>query len=142
MRVRWIVLAGSVLTVAAMLLLFGMRGTLSDRPPLQIFPDMKIQPKYRAQGENRFFADRRDMRTPPTGTVAYGGRNYTADAGSPQRDPDFLQDDDLYYRGAEELKLSKAGESALQAVAGGLGASALLEAKPRVWVRGIPARVD
>jgi mono/diheme cytochrome c family protein len=142
MRVRWIVLAGSVLTVGLILLVFGVRGSKSEKPPVQIFPDMKIQPKYRAQGEDRFFPDRRDMRTPPSGTVAYGGRNYQADAGSPTRDPDFLQDDDLYYRGVEELKLSRQGQSALMAVAGVLGASALIESKEGVWVQRIPARID
>jgi mono/diheme cytochrome c family protein len=37
-----------------------------------LIPDMEFQPKYKAQGESRFFADGRTMRIPPAGTVARG----------------------------------------------------------------------
>src|SRR5438552_1872192 len=96
---RLIVVGGSLAVVGSLLLFLGVRGTLSSKPPLQIFPDMKLQPTYHAQGENHFFADRRDMRVPVSGTVPYGGRNYLADAGSPTPNPDFLQADDAYYQG-------------------------------------------
>lgn len=139
MRVRWIVLAGAVAAAAALLLVLGIRGTLSEKPPLQIFPDMKLQPKYRAQGENHFFADRRDMRTPPSGTVAYGGRNYGGDAGHPVPNPDFVQDDSVYYLGSVEVTLGPGGGSAVGAAAGGPGAVILAADKPRAWVDRIPA---
>ena len=41
------------------------------------------------------------MRTPPAGTVAFGGADYESDAGSPRQNPDFLQADDAYYRGKQ-----------------------------------------
>ena len=41
------------------------------------------------------------MRTPPAGTVPFGGADYESDAGSPRQNPDFLQADSGYYRGKE-----------------------------------------
>jgi mono/diheme cytochrome c family protein len=41
------------------------------------------------------------MRTPPAGTVPFGGADYDSDAGSPHQNPDFLQDGDAYYRGKQ-----------------------------------------
>src|SRR5690349_21214342 len=96
---RWYVLGGSLAAVGAIVLVLGVRGSLSQKPPLQIFPDMKFQPTYHAQGENHFFADRRDMRTPVPGTVAYGGRSHTPNSGNPKPDPDLLQADEVFYRG-------------------------------------------
>ena len=81
--------------------LMGFRGTVSDRRPLLILPDMVFQPKYHAQDESPFFKDGRAMRTPPAGTVPFGGADYDADAGSPRQNPDFLRDDDAYYRGKQ-----------------------------------------
>src|SRR5512136_2364849 len=43
-----------------------------DRPPVQVWPDMKNQEKYLPQSENPFFADRRADRHPVPGTVARG----------------------------------------------------------------------
>lgn len=57
-----------VLTVSVM----GFRGTRSTRPPLEVFPDMDRQPKYKPQGESRFFADGRADRPLPVGVVARG----------------------------------------------------------------------
>jgi mono/diheme cytochrome c family protein len=39
------------------------------------------------------------MRTPPAGTVPFGGADYDSDAGSPRQNPDFLKEDDGYYQG-------------------------------------------
>lgn len=53
----------------------GLTGCLSpgrNTPPVQVFDDMKKQPKYKAQQETELFADRRTSRRPPTGTVAVG----------------------------------------------------------------------
>ncbi|MCC7518266.1 MAG: cytochrome c [Verrucomicrobiae bacterium] len=47
----------------------GWRGRKSERPPLQIFPDMKSQPKYKTQAETPFFADARADRVPVSGTI-------------------------------------------------------------------------
>ena len=43
-----------------------------DRPPVQVYPDMDSQPKYKAQAESPFFADKRGNRKAPEGTVAQG----------------------------------------------------------------------
>lgn len=57
-----------VLTVSVM----GFRGSRSTKPPLEVFPDMDRQPKYKAQSESRFFADGRTDRPLPVGVVARG----------------------------------------------------------------------
>ena len=41
------------------------------------------------------------MRTPPAGTVSFGGGDYESDAGSPRQNADFLQADSRYYRGKQ-----------------------------------------
>jgi mono/diheme cytochrome c family protein len=79
----------------------GFRGTISDRRPLIFVTDGVIQPRYDAQDESQFFKDGRAMRTPPAGTVAFGGADYQSDAGSPRLNPDLLQADDQYYRGKQ-----------------------------------------
>jgi hypothetical protein len=50
----------------------GFRGCVSRRPPLEIFPDMKRQPRLRPQKPNPFFADGRSSRLPVPGTIARG----------------------------------------------------------------------
>ncbi len=52
-------------------------------PPIQIFPDMKDQPKYLPQSASRFFGDGRELLRPVPGTVARG----------------YLKDDDAFYTG-------------------------------------------
>jgi mono/diheme cytochrome c family protein len=52
-------------------------------PPIQVFPDMKQQPKYLPQAESRFFADGREFRRPVAGTVARGTLNQDAAAVNP-----------------------------------------------------------
>jgi mono/diheme cytochrome c family protein len=66
-----------------------------------LIPDMDFQPRYDGQAPSPFFADGRAMRTPPAGTVCFGGADYESDAGSPAQDPDFLRDDSRYYRGKQ-----------------------------------------
>jgi mono/diheme cytochrome c family protein len=81
--------------------LMGYRGTVSEGRPFVIISDMVAQPRYQAQGESPFFSDGRAMRTPPSGTVPFGGADYVSDAGSPRENPDLLQEDDRYYRGKQ-----------------------------------------
>lgn len=59
-----------VLAVIAVVALMGIRGRTFTSPPLEIFTDMKRQYKLKPQGENQFFADGRNDRANPTGTVA------------------------------------------------------------------------
>ncbi len=60
--------------LALLALTLGLAGcsTYTRTPPIQVFPDMKDQPKYLPQGESRFFADGRELRAPVPGTVARG----------------------------------------------------------------------
>ena len=50
----------------------GFRGQMSDKPPIEIFPDMDHQPKVKAQVPSEFFADDRGNRIPVPGTVPLG----------------------------------------------------------------------
>src|SRR5450755_978757 len=68
MSLKPIILALSVLTLA------GCSGVQRD-PPVQVWDDMKHQPKFHPQGENEvsaLAADHRDARRPPEGTIARG----------------------------------------------------------------------
>lgn len=87
---RYVWLAFLFVVVAAVSVL-GFRGMPSTRPPLEVFPDMDRQPKYKPQAESRFFADGMTDRPVPQGTVARG-RHIDAD-------PAFLGADDHMYRG-------------------------------------------
>jgi cytochrome c5 len=57
--------------------------TASRQPPIQVFPDMRRQDKYKVQMERPFFADHRASRMPVEGTVAVG----------------HLKEDDAYFTG-------------------------------------------
>jgi mono/diheme cytochrome c family protein len=70
----------------------GFRGMTSTRPPIEVFPDMDHQSKYKPQAESKFFADGRADRPIPAGAVPYG-----RSAG--QKDPAFLKADDFHYEG-------------------------------------------
>ncbi len=77
-----------VLAVGAL----GFRGSISTRPPLEVFPDMDRQSKFHPQVPTSFFADGRTDRPIPAGTVArgdlradshlYAGRNAAGDFAS------------------------------------------------------------
>jgi mono/diheme cytochrome c family protein len=97
---RWLFLGIGVLT-AAFLSVMGNRGTKSERRPIVLLPDMTIQSRYNALAPSPLFRDGRAMRSPPSGTVSFGGGDYESDAGAPRQNPDFLQADSRYYRGKE-----------------------------------------
>lgn len=88
MRFVWMSLLFLVVTTVSIL---GFRGSLSPRPPLELFNDMDRQSKYKPQAESQFFADHRTDRPVPAHTVA---RGRTAEA-----DPAFLGADEHMYRG-------------------------------------------
>ena len=54
----------------------GRRGSLSRRPPIELFPDMNRQPKLRPQTPDTFFADGRSSRMPIPGTIAQEDTHY------------------------------------------------------------------
>ena len=56
--------------VLAVMLIAGKRGTMSRKPPLYIFPDMRHQLKLRPEEPNSFFANGASSQLPPAGTVA------------------------------------------------------------------------
>ncbi len=80
MRIFFIIFAFVLVTGFA---IFGFRGGTTTRPPIEIFPDMDRQARYKTQGESEFFADGRADRLPVEGTVGRGQ----------------LREDDHRYRG-------------------------------------------
>lgn len=78
--------------VVLLLSVMGFRGMPSTRPPIEVFPDMDHQAKYKPQAESGFFADGRTDRPIPAGTVPFGRNSRQADA-------DFLRADDAHYAG-------------------------------------------
>lgn len=67
-----IFLAIYVFAIIATVSILGFRGSTSTKPPLEVFPDMDRQARYKPQAENEFFADGRNDRPVPSGTVARG----------------------------------------------------------------------
>lgn len=63
------------LGLIAVVALAGFRGTISPKRPIEIFPDMDDQPKYRPQHASTFFADGKEQRAPVPGTVPRGYSN-------------------------------------------------------------------
>jgi mono/diheme cytochrome c family protein len=64
-----IALVGAALG-AASVGIAGFRGSLSRKPPIEIFPDMNRQLKLRPQEANRFFTNGVSSQLPPAGTIA------------------------------------------------------------------------
>ncbi len=71
--------------MSGVLLLAGCRGDISHEPPLWLQHGMEFQPRYNAFDANAYYADGRDMRMPPEGTVARG----------------LLKEDDAFWRGGD-----------------------------------------
>jgi len=88
MRYAYYTLAFLVLLTVSVM---GFRGLRSTQPPVEVFPDMDRQGKYKPQAASAFFADGRADRTPVAGTVPRGR--------STAADPDFLRADDAHYAG-------------------------------------------
>ncbi len=89
MRFAYYTLAFVVVLLVSVM---GFRGMTATRPPIEVFPDMDHQAKYKPQAESKFFADGRADRPIPAGTVPYGRSTGKAD-------PDFLKADDAHYAG-------------------------------------------
>lgn len=66
--------AGFALLVLLVVSVAGFRGSLSRKPPIEIFSDMDRQPKVRPQTPAGFFADGLASRRQVPGTVARGQR--------------------------------------------------------------------
>jgi mono/diheme cytochrome c family protein len=77
----------ALLSVAALAVTLGCRGQLSDQPPVWGWKHgMENQGRLNAYEKNDFYADGRNMRHPPAGTVARG----------------LLKEDDSYWRGGSD----------------------------------------
>jgi mono/diheme cytochrome c family protein len=92
-----LVLAASVGTLS------GCRGEREDKPPHQFLPDLDDAPKWEPQGQSDFYTDGRQMRLPPSNTVAFGRQGFVtqddwADGFMQQRE-DLLKEDNGYYEG-------------------------------------------
>ncbi len=93
--------------VVLLLSVMGFRGRHSSQPPIEVFPDMDRQAKYKPQAESKFFADGRADRPIPPGTVPYGRgagveveRNDRGEVvPSEFHDPSYLRADDFRYAG-------------------------------------------
>src|SRR5579872_946691 len=70
---RYLIFIFALCTVVVMGIA-GKRGSLSRRPPIELFPDMNRQPKLRPQTPDAFFEDGKSSRPPIPGTVARGDR--------------------------------------------------------------------
>ena len=60
------------LSLIAVVVLAGCRGSLSDEPPIHLNLNMDFQERFEAQERNPYFIDNRAMRPPVPGTVARG----------------------------------------------------------------------
>ncbi|HEY0434169.1 MAG TPA: cytochrome c, partial [Chitinophagaceae bacterium] len=58
------------LTIVVVMAVAGKRGSISRKPPIEIFSDMDRQGKLRPQTDNEFFSDRMSSRLPVAGTIA------------------------------------------------------------------------
>jgi mono/diheme cytochrome c family protein len=113
-RSRTTPLLAGALALAAAALLGACRGEREDKPPRQFFPDMDDNPKWEPQGHSEFFADGRQMRVPPAGTIAFGRTRFVSDEAWAQpwmqARADLLREDTVYYtgKGADGAFVAKA----------------------------------
>ncbi len=76
-----------VFVAAIVVAAFGTRGSKSELPPIEIFPDMDHQAKVKYQVKNDFFADGRGARLPVKNTVPMGFEVPAKPASSPEYKP-------------------------------------------------------
>jgi mono/diheme cytochrome c family protein len=68
---------GLALVILAVVIIAGPRGSFSKRTPIEIFPDMDHQPRFKPQDPSAFFPDGRASREVIPGTVARGHNVYS-----------------------------------------------------------------
>jgi mono/diheme cytochrome c family protein len=61
-----------LLVCALVVSIAGLRGSISRKPPIEIFPDMDRQPKVRPQKPSEFFGNHMESRLPVEGTISRG----------------------------------------------------------------------
>ena len=60
------------MAIVAVVGVTGFRGSISRKPPIEVFPDMDRQMKLRPQESNRFFGNKRSSKHYVEGTIARG----------------------------------------------------------------------
>ncbi|MFZ4116253.1 MAG: c-type cytochrome [Chthoniobacterales bacterium] len=80
---------GFSLLVLLLVSMTGLRGWKSKRPPIELFPDMVRQAKYKPQTESDFYADDRSARQHVDGTVPLG---YAPPQGNSSSSHDVMSD--------------------------------------------------
>jgi mono/diheme cytochrome c family protein len=90
-----------VFVAAIIVAAFGTRGSKSELPPIEIFPDMDHQAKVKYQARSDFFADGVGERLPVKNTVPIGFElpAKPAAAGAPPPAYGFANGLDYYYTG-------------------------------------------
>ena len=78
--------------VVATVSILGFRGSSSKKPPIEVFPDMDRQARYKPQAENQFFADGRNDRPIPINSVARGNYHNQVDVFSEGFSDSYLGD--------------------------------------------------
>lgn len=58
--------------VVTVVSIMGLRGDLTENTPLEVFPDMDRQAKYKSQTQNDFYGDKQADRLPVPGTAIRG----------------------------------------------------------------------
>ena len=61
-----------IIVVVSIVSILGFRGSLSKNTPIEVFPDMDRQAKYKSQTKNVFFTDGKSDRLPVSGTAIRG----------------------------------------------------------------------
>ncbi|MEM8866692.1 MAG: cytochrome c [Verrucomicrobiota bacterium] len=79
-------------TIVAVVTIFGFRGSITTKEPIEIFPDMDRQARYKPQAENEFFADGRNDRPVPQNTVSRGSYLNYLEVFSPEFEDSMLGD--------------------------------------------------
>ena len=78
--------------VVATVSILGFRGGTSKKPPIEVFPDMDRQARYKPQAENHFFADGRNDRPIPINSVARGNYHNQVEVFSEDFSDSYLGD--------------------------------------------------
>ena len=61
-----------IILIVTLVSIMGFRGDFTENTPLEVFPDMDRQAKYKAQTQNDFYGDNKADRLPVTGTAIRG----------------------------------------------------------------------
>ena len=77
--------------------ILGFRGQTTTKTPIEVFPDMDRQARYKLQAENAFFADGRNDRPVPAGTVARGNYHNQLEVFSAEFEDTHLGDSAYTY---------------------------------------------